>query len=120
MLFRWAFMLCLRILNVLPIDRRFEHANIGQVAVILCIVQAITNHKLIGDAETDVVEGDGFDALTPLIQKRTDAQTERLALPQYLCEIVKRMATVNNILYDQHMFLRKRAFQILENTYYAT
>src|SRR5712691_2063108 len=113
-------MLCLRILNVLPIDRRLEHTNIGQVAVILCIVQAITNHKLIRYTEADIIEGDGFNPLTPLIQKRADAQAERLALPQNFCEIVKRMATVNNILYDQHMFLRKRTFQVLENTHYAT
>ncbi len=51
------------LLQVILVYRGLEDTYIGQVTVKLRIVQAIANHKLIGDLKSRVIEMDRFDAL---------------------------------------------------------
>src|SRR5260370_40646529 len=119
-LFRQAFVLSLRIFQVLLVYGWFQHADVGQIAVALRVVQAIANHKLVGNAKADVIEADGFHALASLVQKRADAQAARLALPQHIRQVVESETAIDNDLHDQHMFLFEGTFQVFEDTYDAT
>ena len=92
---------------------RFIHAHIGQVAIIAVIIEAITEHELVGDDEAAVIRRDIALAAGGLVQQAGDLERSRLALKQNLCKIVERKAAIHNILYDEHMAARNVRIHIL-------
>lgn len=59
---------------------RFIHAHIGQVAIIAVIIEAITEHELVGDDEAAVIRRNIALAAGGLIQQAGDLERSRLAL----------------------------------------
>lgn len=116
--FYGAFMERLRSVDLL-INRGLQDTNVGQVAVALGIIQAITHYEAIRNVKPDIIQVDGFDARSSFGQERTDAQAEGFALPEHISEIVEREPAINDIFHDQYMLLVDRTFQIFEDTYHS-
>ena len=61
MLFLW--------LALLLIDRWLEDADIGQIAVALCIVQTIAHNKIVRNGETEVIDRNLSHTFTLFIEE---------------------------------------------------
>ena len=95
--------------RIILVDRGFQDANVGKIAIALRIIKAITNNKAIGNLKALVVQFDNFDTLSPFIQQCTDTQAHWVALPQHIHLVVQSKATIDNILDNQHVLLVNRS-----------
>src|SRR5260221_13131262 len=61
-------------------------ANVGQVAVLLRVVQAVADHEFVGDLEPNIIAFDRKLAARRLVEQRRDLQGSWLRRPQKLFE----------------------------------
>src|SRR5258706_2833808 len=80
-----------------------QNTNVFEVAVILGIIQAVSNHEFVRDLESDVI--DVYGALSPLwlVQQCRDAKRLGLALAEHLHQITKCDAAIDDVLYYDHV-----------------
>src|SRR6266567_6321697 len=81
------------------------NANVGQVAVLLCVVQSVTHHEFIGDLEPDIVAFERKLASGWLVEQRRDLQRSRLVRQQQLLENRERQPCVENIFHHDHVLV---------------
>src|SRR6185295_10940051 len=72
-----------------------------QVAIAFRKVQAITDHKIIGYVEADVVRLDIFDTPRRFVQQDTGLNTARLEHAQLAEDAIQGFAGVQNVVHQQ-------------------
>ena len=77
-----------------------DFADIGQVAVALCKVDAVAHDKLVGDLETAVIQRRLLGPRRNLVQQRADPDAARIAGFQHLDQMVDRQAGIDDVLDD--------------------
>lgn len=83
-----------------------HRADIGQVAVVLGIVNAIANHEFIGNIKTTEANRNFDFAARRLIQKRADFQTVGIAGVEQADNFGKRIAGINDVFDQKHILAR--------------
>src|SRR5690606_23621604 len=85
-------------------DFRLEHGDERQVPVALRKIEAVSEDKLVGDVEAEIVDGQVDLAPLRLVEQGADAQGSGRAGEQVAPHIVERPATVDDIFNNQHVF----------------
>src|SRR6202050_1729834 len=97
--------------------RKAEDADVFQVAIAFCVIQAVAHHKFVGDFKTDIVRLHIFNPARRLIQKRGYAQSLRLSLLQNAQEVAQRQASIQNIFDHHNVETLDAAVEVFQNAY---
>src|SRR6188508_1963126 len=85
------------------VDRWLQHADVGQIAVALVVVEAVADDEPVRDREADVVDGDLGQPSRGLVEQAADPDRGRVALPEVAQEVVERQAGVDDVLDEDHV-----------------
>jgi uncharacterized damage-inducible protein DinB len=96
-----------------------QHANVGEIAVALIVVQAIANHKFVGNGEAGIIGVHLGDAALGFIEKDSNPEMLRLALFEELYEKFQGEAGIQNILDNQNRAALDGDFQVLGEFHFA-
>src|ERR1700677_1171192 len=99
--------------------RKAENADVFQVAIALCVVQAVTNHKLVGDFKTDIVRLHILNPARRFIEKRGHAQSFRFSLLQNAREVAQRQAGIQYIFDHHDVKTLDAAIEVFQNAHLA-
>src|SRR6476469_3093821 len=105
--------------KVVSFFRPLEYAYIREVAVALLVVQPVSDHKLVGDLETDIGKPDVYQAHAGAVEEGTNTQGSGLAAPQQLKQVSERQARINHIFHYEHMPARHRLVQVFDHAHSA-
>src|SRR5581483_9571147 len=94
-----------------------DDADIGQVAIALRIVQAVTHNELIGNFETDVIGLDGLLAPRRLVQQGGYFERAQLPRAKNVLEIGKSQAGVENVLHQNDILIAQRLINVFGQTH---
>ena len=94
-------------------ELRLEHADIGQVAVLLVVIEAIAHHELVGALETHVARVDGSSAA--LAQKRRHFEGTHAARLQVGRQIAQGQARIENVLDDDDVAVLDLGVEVLHD-----
>ena len=89
--------------------------QVREVPVPLLQVEAVADEELVGDRETDVVDGQVVDeAAVGPVEQHCYPQARRVAERQQLAEVVERQAGVDDVLDEQDVEAGERDRRVLE------
>lgn len=89
-----------------------QDPNAGEIAIALGIIESITHHKFIGDAEANVIGTNRSDATLGFIEQDRDPQALGLALLEHAQQVLQRHSGVEDIFDDNNGFSLDAAIQI--------
>ena len=96
-----------------------DDADVGQGAVALSIVQAVTDHPLVIDAKAHVVDMHVDLGAFRLVQQRAGFHRCRAVRFEYPDQVLERIARVDDVLDDQHVLALYVATDIHEEAHGA-
>ena len=79
---------------------RRQHPDVAQIAVILRVVQPITNHKLVRNSKSDILHVHWRQPPFRLIQERGNGELLRVPLIQEALQIAKRYTAIDDVLHN--------------------
>src|SRR5579863_3189292 len=82
-----------------------HNANVGKVAIFLCVVEPIADHKFIGNLEADIVAFQGKLAPRGLVEQSCNLQRARLVRHEQLFQHREREPGVENVFDHNHIFI---------------
>ena len=80
------------------VNLRLQHADVGQVPVLLAVVQSVAHHELVRNLKAHVVGGDGLGPAAGLVQQRTHSHGGRPLGEEVLLEKVQGISGVQDVL----------------------
>ncbi len=115
---------CLRLRSARRAGRRrqsdaFEHANVGQRAEILGVVEPVAHDELIRNPEAGVGHIHRALASVRLGEQRRDAHRTRFTLRQQVAQIAERDATVDNVFHHEHVAAFDRQVEVPGELHFA-
>src|SRR5439155_1033696 len=78
-----------------------EDGEVGQVAILVVVVQPVTDDKGIGDVEAKVVRLQGDGLPTELAEQHHDADGQRAEVAQVADKMGKRVARIEDVVQQQ-------------------
>src|ERR1700691_626091 len=99
--------------------RKAEDADVFQVAIAFCVIQAVAHHKFVGDFKTDIVRLHIFNPARRFIQKRSHPQSFRFSLLQNAQEVAQRQAGIQYIFDHHDVKTLDAAVEVFQNAHLA-
>src|SRR5687768_2953416 len=78
------------------VDRWLQHADVGQVAVALVVVEAVADDEAVRDREAGVVDRDLREPPCGLVEQAADPDRGWVALPQVAQQVIQGEAGVDD------------------------
>jgi putative ABC transport system permease protein len=108
-----------RVKIVQALQYGLHDADVGEVAVKLLVIQAVTDDEAVGDVEADVGEADVEEANTGAVEEGADAQGGGLAAADHLHQICERKAGVYYVLYYEDVPAGDRFIEVFDHAHAA-
>src|SRR5262249_14283575 len=102
-----------------PVDRRAQAPDVGQIAVSLGVVEAVTDHEFIGDVESDVFDLHIYLHGVGLTQQRHDVDAVGVAGLEILEQPVERETAVDDVFDDEDVLAGDVAVEVFEDAHDA-
>ena len=102
----------------LDVDGRFQSADIGQIPVLLGVVQAVADDEVIGDVEADVLTSTSTLTASGLRSSETISIEAGTRL-QVLQQPGQRQPGVDDVLDDQHVLPGDIPIEVLEDPHHT-
>jgi hypothetical protein len=91
--------------------------QIGQVAVALVEIEAVTDEELVGDGEAHVANWEVFDQpAVGAIEERDCSERGRLSQRQRLAEVVERQTRIDDVLDDEGVAPDELGVEVFQET----
>src|SRR5579863_97420 len=91
-----------------------HHTNIGQVAIFLGVVEAVADHKFVGNLEPDVVALERQFAPRWFVEQSGHLQRPGLTCLQHLFQVRHRQTGIQNVLYKDYVLVLECLINILK------
>ena len=92
-----------------------HEADVGEVAVALGEVHAVTDDEEVGDGEADVISFDFLDAAGRLVEECGDAQGFWLLLEEEFAQVREGESGVEDVFDDEDVFAFDGLVEVLED-----
>src|SRR6185312_13268757 len=93
---------------------RGHQADIRQIAVPLGEVHAVSDDKLVGNGEADVIGVDLFEAARGLVEQRGDAQRAWVVPLEQAAQEVQRQAGIQDVFYEDDVLTFDGLIEVLD------
>lgn len=88
---------------VLCVAFLFEDPDIGEIAVVVGVVQAVTDDELIRDAEAEVIGLEGVGLASFLFQETDGFERSRVAGAEEIFQVIQRQTGVDDVFHEDDM-----------------
>jgi len=86
-----------------PLLVEIDGSDVGQVAALFVVIQAVAHHEIIGDGEAQVIDGDVHLVPLGLVQQGAHLQAARLAVQQQLTHGADGVTRVDDVVDQDHV-----------------
>src|SRR5215211_2280548 len=98
---------------------RIQHRNIRQIAIFARVVEAVANHELVRDRETDQIDLDLDRFWFLFLQQCDDPQVARVPPQQYIEQVLQSESTVDDVFDNNNAPTFDIFVEILQDAHYT-